>query len=98
MNVLNIKRITFKIEAFGKLFFLIRTDFRQGSWILTWFDIKIRHSSIVEIGLMISQEPISKSDTIPPTKKTTNYYDFKNSELNPNFSYINTDIIESGIV
>ena len=39
-----------------------------------------------------------KSDTIPPIEKTMNYYDFKNSELNLHFSYIKTDVIESGIV
>ena len=47
---------------------------------------------------MVFKEPMTKWDTIPSTNKSMNYYDFKDSELNPNYSYINTDVFESGIV
>ena len=55
-------------------------------------------SRIVKWMFMVFKEPMTKWDTIPSTNKSMNYYDFKDSELNPNYSYINTDVFESGIV
>ena len=56
------------------------------------------NKEMIEKELMISKEPITKSEIIPSTEKAINYYDFKSSEMKSNYSYIKTDIIESGIV
>ena len=84
------------MEAYGKLFYFDKDGFQAGFQGLESF----KYSWLVVHGpwIMVSKEPMTKWDTIPSTKKSMNYYDFKDSELNPNYSFIRTDEIELGIV
>ena len=40
---------------------------------------------------------MTKSEAIPSADKTVTYNDFKTSKISPNYSYIKTDKMESGI-
>ena len=46
---------------------------------------------------MKSETPMTKSEAIPSADKTVNYNDFKTSRINPNYIFIKTDKMESGI-
>ena len=46
---------------------------------------------------MKSETPMLQSEAISSADKTVNYNDFKTTRINPNYSFIKTDKMESGI-
>jgi len=97
--VLNMKQVTYKIEAFDYLFYFDKDGFKAGLFGKHWQPLSGPKLEITVIERKVgkSQVPKTKSETVAEAEKFTKYVDFEDSKLNANFTYEATQIIESGI-